>query len=263
MFAKLLPKVEQPTQVMPEKLAEKVVAIPPLAIVPDEPDEEKKPGHFIASLGPTFSFTRLDSVQTKNSSSAVFLSEINYGADLGLGYVWPKTDNISSFYLSFITNKYQQLPNKSVINIPASLWRIDFEHKFRNIYKKTHLAISTGARQDFFDRASSTTALNFSTVILPKAGATLYYDLLETGPNTVTVGAGLQELFATSNSDYKVSSATEWRVELGENYQLNMAGESALRANVYFEKINQSTNLLTRKNSNLGFNLLYSWRLGK
>ena len=259
---KILNESVKQAEVIPETHLEK--EIPVSTIQPElsvNPVERKgiASGEWSFGIGPSLNVTRLNSTQTSNNSSAVFLSKLNPGAGIELNYKKVSSIDTLSFFLQ--SNQYQDIQNKNMNLIPGNLWQLDFSHQFRNVFPKVHVSFLAGLKKDFFDKASSSRDLNFSSAYIPRAAGFLAYDLWQKDKHLINISAGVSEYFAVSNSDYTVKAANSWSVQLSENYQMNEEKQSSLQGKIYFEESNQTTSLLKRKNTNLSGSLLYFWRL--
>lgn len=227
------------------------------------PQNIQQTGHWFFNLGPRLNFTRLNSTQNANSSTAKFLSEENFGIHLGVDYFRHDFSQVTSFFINLDNNKYKSVSGKSLNSLPPLIKEISAAHEIRNILPTVHGKLILGLKDDFFDRASSSIDLNFSRVLLPFAGLEADYEIAKSSSNTADLGIRFLYFFKTSNSDYVANESHLWRLQLSDRYSLTSSNDQFLVATVFADKQNQTTSLISRTKENIGLELLYSWDIAK
>jgi len=224
-------------------------------------------GDWVAGLGALAQAARLEPTQKSNDSTATFLSEVNYGFDLSLGYLWPEKKHFirqgdeTKMHLNMTSNNFKTAVSKTIHGIPSALIGFEVIHRKRNLFYRTDLQFGGGLQENFFDRASSSVDLNFSKLILPMITAGLEFRILEDSKISSGVGIHFIEVLPAANSDYSVEISTAHRLQIFGRYLLNELEKKSISAAIDYQMNDQSTSLITRKQTQVGLALVYSWGL--
>lgn len=224
-------------------------------------------GDWVAGLGILAQATRLEPTQKSNASTATFLSEVNYGFDMDLSYLWPekryfiRQGDQTKLLINMISNNFKSVVNKTIHGIPNTLIGFEVIHKKRNLFYRTDLLFGGGLQENFFDRASSSVDLNFSKLILPMITAGLEFRILEDSKLSSGVGVHFIEFLPAANSDYSVEASIAYRLQIFGRYLLSELEKKSISAVIDYQMNDQNTSLITRKQTQVGLALVYSWGL--